>query len=174
MDKMQEVQLEKPQLKHKEAYLDYCSEWGEEKMIPYASRMFDKTYEEWIEEKEQDEHVETAPKSYVPSSTYLLVKDGRILGCVNIRHQLNDRLFALGGHIGGGIRPSERNKGYSNRMLKMALGLAKEMGIESVLMTCNDFNLGSKRSIESCGGILENQIFDIDHYVLRYWITLKS
>jgi len=169
---MQEIKLIKPSIELKNAYLDFCEEWNDEKIIPYAGRMFDKTYEEWMEEKRRDEFEETRPENYVPSSTYFLIEGERVLGCVNIRHRLNDRLFALGGHIGGGIRPSERKKGYSNLMLSKALEIAKEMGFAAVLMTCNEDNLGSKRSIEACGGRLENKIYDIDHYVLRYWIEL--
>ncbi|MDD3123029.1 MAG: GNAT family N-acetyltransferase [Candidatus Izemoplasmatales bacterium] len=162
--------LEKPSLKHKDRYLDYIKEWKDTKIVPYSSRIIDKTYEEWLLEKSLQESVETAPKDFVPASTFLFMDDEVIVGCVNIRHKLNQKLLETGGHIGYGIRPSKRNLGYAGIMLKLALIESKSLGIKRALITCDDDNLASKGTIESCGGIYENKFFDKDHYVLRYWI----
>lgn len=54
---------------------------------------------------------ETCPPNMVPAYTYFLFKGtDKIIGAINIRHCLNDYLFNYGGHIGYGIRPSERKK----------------------------------------------------------------
>ena len=45
----------------------------------------------------------------------------RIIGAVNIRHSLTEHLFNAGGHIGYGIRPSERRKGYATKLLALSL-----------------------------------------------------
>lgn len=62
------------------------------------------------------------PDSWVPDSTYWLVTDhNRIIGAVNIHHSLTEHLFNAGGHIGYGIRPSERRKGYATKLLALSL-----------------------------------------------------
>lgn len=43
------------------------------------------------------------------------------MGAVNIRHSLTKHLFNAGGHIGYGIRPSERRKGYATKLLALSL-----------------------------------------------------
>jgi predicted acetyltransferase len=162
--------LENPSLKHKERYLEYIKEWKDTKIVPYSSRLNGSTYEEWLLEKQLQESEATVSKEHVPASTFLFMDDEVIVGCVNIRHKLNQKLLETGGHIGYGIKPSKRNMGFAAIMLKLALIESKKMGIKRVLITCDDDNLASKSTIESCGGIYENKFFDNDHYVLRYWI----
>ena len=104
---------------------------------------------------------------------FCLDKDRNIfVGAVNIRHVLNDALFKAGGHIGDGIRPSERRKGYATAMIALALEECKKLGIKKVLMTCDKNNIGSAKSIISNGGVLENEIEEDGHIEQRYWIQL--
>ncbi len=112
---------------------------------------------------------------YVPSTTYFLLdtKRNKFLGALNLRHYLNDKLLFDGGHIGDGIRPSERKKGFATKMISLALPIVKEFGINKILMVCHKDNIGSKKSILSNGGVLENEIVDDDGKICqRYWITL--
>ena len=104
---------------------------------------------------------------------FCLDKDRNIfVGAVNIRHVLNDALLKTGGHIGDGIRPSERRKGYATAMIALALDECKRLGIKKVLMTCDKNNIGSAKSIINNGGILENEIEADEHIEQRYWIQL--
>ena len=118
----------------------------------------------------------TEPKDgKVPDSVFFLldVKRNILLGAVNIRHYLNDYLLQFGGHIGDGIRPSERRKGYATEMIRLALIECKKLGIDKVLMVCDKSNIGSAKSIMKNGGILENEFVDEDGEVnQRYWIDL--
>jgi len=112
-------------------------------------------------------------KHLVPNSVWFLldIDRNRLLGAVNIRHELNDFLLKEGGHIGDGIRPSERRKGYATKMIELALLECKRLGIKKVLITCNKDNIASAKSIINNGGILENEIIDSDGELLqRYWI----
>lgn len=113
-------------------------------------------------------------KKYVEGSQWLLMDfdNNRILGMVNIRHELNDYLLNFGGHIGYSIRPSERRKGYAKIQLREALNVLKEKGVKQALITCDDTNIGSFKTIESCGGILENKVNTEDGITRRYWINL--
>lgn len=112
---------------------------------------------------------------HVPTTTFFLldVDRNRLLGAVNIRHYLNEDLLKDGGHIGDGIRPSERRMGYATEMIRLALIECKKLGIDKVLMVCDKDNIASAKTIINNGGILENEIIDEDGEVeQRYWITL--
>lgn len=108
---------------------------------------------------------------------HILVKniEDKILGVVRIRTSLNNefvRKFA--GHIGYDIAPLSRRKGYGNALLKLALQKAAMLDLDRVLITCDADNIGSKRIIESSGGIFESEVFkeEKDKQLRRYWITL--
>ena len=113
----------------------------------------------------------------VPSSTYFLLDQdrNRLLGAVNIRHCLNDALKHKGGHIGDGIRPSERKKGYATEIIRLALLECKRLGLDKVLMTCDKDNIGSAKSITNNGGLLDSEFVDERGVVCqRYWIRLED
>ena len=112
----------------------------------------------------------------VPSSVFFLLdeKENKLLGAVNIRHYLNEDLLLFGGHIGDGIRPSERKKGYATEMIKLALIECKKLGINKVLMVCDKSNIASMKTIVKNGGVLENEIVDDKGNIhQRYWIEIK-
>jgi predicted acetyltransferase len=111
----------------------------------------------------------------VPDSVFFLLDEKKniLLGAVNIRHYLNESLLREGGHIGLGIRPSERRKGYATQMIGLALIECKKLGIKKVLITCDKSNIGSAKSILKNGGILENEFVNSDGEIeQRYWINL--
>lgn len=113
--------------------------------------------------------------NHVPDSTFFCLDLDRhiFVGAVNIRHYLNESLLLSGGHIGAGIRPSERRKGYATAMIKLALEECKKLGILKVLMTCDKDNIGSAKSIIKNGGVLENTFISSKGIeVERYWINL--
>ena len=95
-----------------------------------------------------------------------------MVGAVNIRHDLNYYLLKYGGHIGDGIRPSERRKGDPTEMIRRALEECRELGLTRVLMTCDKNNIGSAKSIIRNGGILENEVLEEGSIKQRYWIAL--
>lgn len=117
---------------------------------------------------------EALKDGWVPDTTlFCLDKDRDIfVGAVNIRHYLNDKLLQTGGHIGDGIRPSERRKGYATAMIALALQECKKLGINKVLMCCAKDNIGSAKSIMNNGGVLENEVEVDGHIEQRYWIQL--
>ncbi len=125
------------------------------------------------------EHLEhrTAADGWVPDSVFFLLDEerDRLLGAVNIRHSLNEALLKEGGHIGDGVRPSERRKGYATEMIRLALAECRKLGIEKVLMTCAKDNIGSVKSIRRNGGILESETVGSDGSLIqRYWIDLRE
>ncbi len=123
------------------------------------------------------EHLElkTPTEDRVPDSVFFLLDEerGRLIGAADIRHYLNDALLKEGGHIGDGIRPSERNKGYGTELVRLALIECKKLGIGRVLMTCDKSNIASAKTIIKNGGVLENEFVNSEGNVeQRYWIQL--
>ena len=113
----------------------------------------------------------------VPDSVFFLLDEerNRLLGAVNIRHYLNESLLKEGGHIGDGIRPSERRKGYATEMVRLSLIECKKLGIERVLMTCYKNNIRSAKSIIKNGGVLENEFVNSEGEIeQRYWIDNRE
>jgi predicted acetyltransferase len=99
---------------------------------------------------------------------YLWISDGsEVVGFLALRHELTPWLLEQGGHIGYSVRPSRRRQGHASRALALALIRAKELGLERVLLTCDDDNVGSRRTIENAGGDYEDTRQD----KRRYWIT---
>lgn len=92
------------------------------------------------------------PEGFVPWSTFWLERgDGRLLGGIRLRHDLSERLWQDGGHIGYDIRPSERNRGYATRMLDLCLDEARARGLPWVLLTVDPGNTASIRVVEKNG-----------------------
>ncbi len=132
--------------------------------------------EEWIDYNREHPDVEVPTEGLVPDSTYFCLDEERniMVGAINIRHELNDYLLNYGGHIGDGIRPSERRKGYATKMIALGLEECKKLGIHKVLITCDKKNIGSAKSIIKNGGILENEVVNPDGNVQqRYWIEVS-
>jgi predicted acetyltransferase len=112
--------------------------------------------------------------AFVPNTYLVAVLDSKVIGRVSIRHELNASLLKDGGHVGYGIVPSESRKGYAKEVLRLALPFASSIGLKKVLLTCDDDNLGSLRTIEANGGILQDKLFEPGMKVprRRYWINL--
>ncbi len=107
------------------------------------------------------------------AATFLVGEvDGRIVGRVSIRHELNDFLLRYGGHIGYAVRPAYRRRGYAGALLRHGLGVTTGLGITRALLTCDVGNVGSERTIVGCGGVLEDVVAMTDGSGsrARYWI----
>ena len=110
------------------------------------------------------------PEGKVAETTLWWVDGDEWLGRLSIRHQLTDALRELGGHIGYVVRPSARRQGQASAMLAAALPIARDLGIDPALLTCDATNAGSRRVIESNGGVFEDQRED----KLRFWVPTSD
>ena len=168
------IKLVKLGPEYREQLSDMLSEWiayGDKNGSPWA--IFKNDYHDFdyylanLDVKEPRE-------GRVPDSTFfaLDVERNIFVGAINIRHYLNERLLLDGGHIGDGVRPSERRKGYATEIIRLGLEECRKLGITRVLMVCDKSNVGSRKSIERNGGILENEIEVDGEIEQRYWIDL--
>lgn len=118
------VSLLTPTTDLQEEYLDFYIEWKDsgETMIPWVISKNPANFPAMVQELLDAHNGINIPETWVPDSTYWLVtNNNRIVGAVNIRHSLTEHLFNAGGHIGYGIRPSERRKGYATKLLALSL-----------------------------------------------------
>ncbi len=113
-----------------------------------------------------------AGEGRVHASYWWIVQGDTCLGAITLRHALTDFLLRAGGHIGYGIRPSARRQGVATWALRSVLPHARALGLPRVLVTCADDNLGSARTIEKAGGVLEDVRDTELGRTRRYWITL--
>jgi predicted acetyltransferase len=171
------VILIRPTVELKDRYINFYEEWKEsgEKMVPWVIAKEPTNFQEMLQSMIDTEKGENLPEGWVPDSTFWLVDDNKtVLGAVNIRHQLTDDLFNRGGHIGYGIRPSERKKGYATKLLALSLEKAKKLGIQKALVVCDAWNIASEKVIINNGGIRDNDYVEEDGNIIRrYWIEVE-
>jgi predicted acetyltransferase len=112
------------------------------------------------------------PDALVPSSLLMADVGGEIVGRTSIRYALNDFLAREGGHIGYGVVASHRRRGYATEILRQSLVIARAEGLERVLVTCDDDNVGSAAVIERCRGVFESLVDSSEGGppMRRYWI----
>lgn len=118
----------------------------------------------------------TLPKGLVMATQFFYIRkvDNCLVGMIQVRHYFNKYLSKYGGHIGYSIKPSERRKGYATAMLKAVLPYCKEIGLDKILITCIDDNIGSEKTILNNGGVYESTVYEWKERrkLKRFWITL--
>ena len=128
------LKLVKLEERYKTQLFDMMEEWKAtgETIIPYAIRKNDyRNFDYYLEHLELKEPA----NGLVPDSTWFCLdtERERFVGAVNIRHYLNESLLKNGGHIGDGVRPSERRRGVATKMIGLALEECRKLGISRVL-----------------------------------------
>lgn len=175
---MERLYLKFPTIEDKENVIGFKQEFfkSTQKMAGVGCLDFAKSYEEWLQNVNDSLKKETCGEGRVPATQYLTyrISDNKLVGMVEIRHELNDYLFQFGGHIGDCVRPSEQGKGYATEQISLALKECKKMGIERVLITCKKANIASARTIQKNNGKLENEVLQDGIEKQRYWIDLSD
>lgn len=132
---------------------------------------FDMNFDDYLKQLEDHRVGINLPERFVPSTFLVAEVGGELVGRTSIRHQLTESLLHLGGHIGYGVLAEHRKRGYATEILRQSLIIARSIGIDRVLVTCDNDNVGSIKAIESCGGQLENVVTTEEHAARRrYWI----
>ncbi len=172
------MRLVSPHIRYKEEIVKYREEFtaSGEQMHGGVGLHQSESIEHWLRMVKDHLRESTVHPGRVPNSVFLALDEhDHLVGMINIRHRLNEYYEKYGGHIGYGVRPSERKKGFATQMLALALKEAVNLGLDKVLITCSTTNIGSAKTILNNGGIFENEVFDPHDRTMtqRYWITLK-
>ncbi len=164
-----------PSIELQESFLSALAEYTSEKK-PLDEGVADpgNDFAGFVQHLKDDSRGINMKPGRVPQTTYWIVDRDGYAGRVSIRHELNENLLRIGGHIGYGIRPSKRGLGYGNKALELVLPKARALGLKRVLLTCDSTNVASKKIIEANGGIFENEVIGEEGKPskLRYWIEL--
>jgi predicted acetyltransferase len=116
----------------------------------------------------------TPPPRFVTDNVYWALRDGEMVGRISLRHELTESLLREGGHTGYVVRPSARRQGIATEMLRQILLTEKARAIGRLLVTCDEDNLASEKSIRKNGGILENVLeLEDGRRKKRFWISLR-
>lgn len=165
--------LVRPSAHYQESYLSALEEFHAEgrQLEQDAASMSDPLkFERFVQSCLAEALPETPrPAGWVPATILWWVNDDEYLGHLDIRHELTGPLRKIGGHIGYEVRPSARRQGHATAMLRAALPLAAELGIDPALVTCDEENVGSREVIERAGGQLAEQ----EEGKLRFWVPTR-
>lgn len=133
-------------------------------------------YADWIKLVKECENPKNELLGVEASTYFAISENSEIVGCIELRHSLNENLAIIGGHIGYSVCPKERRKGYATKMLKLVLQEARKLGIEKVLLTCDIDNVASRKTILKNGGILEKEspYTYCDEKYYKYWIRIQE
>jgi predicted acetyltransferase len=115
--------------------------------------------------------LELAPDR-VAASFLVAEEDGDLVGRASIRHELNEFLVHVGGHIGFAVRPAYRRRGVGGEILRQSLIVARAHGVDAALVTCDEDNVASATVIERQGGVFQDTVLDSQGTRMRrYWIA---
>jgi predicted acetyltransferase len=170
-------ELIEPTVELRDSWLESAREWGTDSQD--GAGVWEATdlttvsgFAEWVEKLRQQGFIATTPDK-VPATYWWIVEDGNYQGAITLRHALNDKLLEGGGNIGYGVRPSARGRGLASWALGQVVDIARERGMDRVLVTCDDDNVASAKTIERNGGVLEDVRETWLGTTRRYWIELR-
>jgi predicted acetyltransferase len=157
------------------AFFEGMNEWAGESPHWYSFKWKDgMSYAEMLDLMDKESRGEDLAPGRVPHTMYYGFVDGKIIGRMSLRHELNESLRYRGGHIGYAVAPRFRQKGYATEMVRQVLPMCRGLGLKEIMITCADDNVASWRVIEKFGGVLKDKIWDdVDSEMIRrYWLTL--
>ena len=106
----------------------------------------------WIELVKRRARGEDLPEGWVPETSFWVISNRDVVGTMSLRHPLNDNLRNVGGNVGYLTHPRHRRNGVATFALREGLRILATWGLAEALVTCNDDNIASIRTIERAGG----------------------
>ncbi|MGL3807122.1 GNAT family N-acetyltransferase [Paeniglutamicibacter sp. R2-26] len=136
-------------------------------LLGYSAR---RGFEAYLDQLHAHEQGLGLPEGWVPSALWGAFADGELVGRTCIRFELNEHLLLVGGHIGYGVRPGFRRRGHATGILRLSLDQLAARGIDRALVTCDERNIASARTIQANGGVLEDIVQVGEGRTMRFWV----
>ena len=184
MINLEKFYFERQSIERKNEIIEYLDEFVKYGSDINGSGSLDKIYDGYTFEQALDRCLKMEDEEYAKSvgrcqgKTFLLIResDNKIVGTINVRWNLSEEMLQFGGHIGYGIRPTERRKGYNKINLYLGMIEAKKVGLEKVMLDCDVNNLGSDKTLKALGGKLERTEIDPSDGILTnvYWFDVNE
>ena len=178
---MERFFLERPSIERKKEIIEFINEFVEYNSDINGAGSLDKILEGYTFEEALERCLNMEIKGFserCQSKTFLLIRenDNIIVGSINVRWNLNEEMLKFGGHIGYGIRPTERRKGYNKINLYLGMIEAKKLGLEKVMLDCDVDNIASDKTLKALGGKLERTEVDPYDGILTnvYWFNVDE
>jgi predicted acetyltransferase len=115
-----------PNMELAESYREYIRELGTEERYPFPLDFDHGDFASLLQRLDAFSKGVDIPEGFVPSTTYWLVDGDELLGVSSLRHYLNERIRHAGGHIGLGIRPTQRGRGLGKLLLRLTVDEARK------------------------------------------------
>jgi predicted acetyltransferase len=157
-------------------YRDYCRKLYDNNISYFRPTNPDSIDDDWFlrtkdwYDKKAKGLIEGQPVSF----HYWAIDNGKFIGEFQLRIGFGEKVLNDIGSIGYAVRVSEWKKGYGSEILRLGLEIAREKGMEKVLLNINENNTASICLCEKFGGVLEDRIRTKENETLRrYWIKLQ-
>lgn len=173
------MQLVKPCKEYEEQYIDYIREVEENKETNKLGEILkrdNETFKEMLDRIENLSKGKNLIGMMKTTTCFWMIDNNKIVGSINLRHELSEFTYYTIGNIGYYVRPSERNKGYATKALSLAKEFYVSLGMKKILIICSKVNVASEKVIISNGGVLELEMLAFDRKTIlrRYWINLEK
>jgi len=165
------IKLIMPCEKYWKSYLDSYNEMDHDGLVEgmdWDSESLPQVYFDRAKELSEGKDI----GSLVPATNFWIIADDEYSGRMSIRHELNEKLKKYGGHIGYEVKVSARKKGIATKALSLAIEFCKtKLMLKEVMLTCDNSNIASIKTIEKNGGVLREKNNDESNNRLsRYYI----
>lgn len=175
---MKNVEMRRLEESDYPAFEAYVKDWLTDES-PFKVELVEKyllvskeNFPDWLKRSRREE-TEVESENWSTMTSYYAIFNGAIAGTINCRWQIEKGdLLKWGGHIGYGVAPSYRGHHLAEQMVNFALEEYKKRGVLRVMISADEDNIASRKTIERCGGRLENIVTIDERKICRYWIDL--
>lgn len=171
------LKLVLPNKKYLSTYQNYLRDFikhgQEDETVQYEKQLISSKKSKFLTWLLWDRTGKNLEKGRVQETIYWAVVDDQVVGRISFRHKLTKQLCKHGGNIGYAVAPKKQGKGYATEMLKQLLVKLTKLGYKKVLLTCDEDNEASRKTIEKNNGKLEKIVPDQNNInCCYYWIKL--
>lgn len=161
------MEIRPPKLSDKEEVIKYIQNHyaNKEKSLSASDGLTSMTYEDWLMQVKNNTIVKNG--DWGRFFIFFAFDNDELVGILSLRPEIKGNLLEKYGHIGYGVKPNARRKGYATEMLNYAIQKCKEFGLEKVRLGCYKENTGSAKTIEKCGGVLleeKDELLETNEY----------